>query len=293
MKAITMRLAALFIALALAIAGTLLVQRPVSFADEGEHTRDHSAHVHQGTCDDFDETVAYSLQDLLIPSSEDGSPSLPSTVGVTSLDISLDDLLAEPYVIDVHLVSDEPEEHFACGEIQGEAATSNMTFALTPHGPHQALSGVAWLRPQGNHTVIAIFIAEGLEEASGMTSSPVAAIDAQEVNVTLGGSAGEFSIESDMTTFQAGVPYRFLVTNAGSIPHEFMVIPKLPAGGMSMDEMHHLALAEIEDSELPPGATATLDIVFPEAAAAGELEFACHVSGHYESGMHIPIEVAP
>ncbi|NOH01879.1 MAG: hypothetical protein HND47_07900 [Chloroflexi bacterium] len=112
-----------------------------------------------------------------------------------------------------------------------------------------------------------------------------------EVQVTL----TEFGIESSLTEFEAGVPYRLVVTNEGAVNHEFMIMPPLTEDqmGMTMD-MHELdenALAMIAEDQLTPGATATLEFTFPEAAPAGALEFSCHTPGHYEAGMKLPIVV--
>ncbi|HLC04143.1 MAG TPA: hypothetical protein VJK02_13985 [Anaerolineales bacterium] len=107
-----------------------------------------------------------------------------------------------------------------------------------------------------------------------------------EVQVTL----TEFAIESSLTTFQAGVPYRFVVTNAGAVAHELMITPK-SMGGMSMEDMHELALMEIEEEDLPSGATVTMEFTFPEDAVGSDLEFSCYVPGHYEAGMFLAINV--
>lgn len=114
----------------------------------------------------------------------------------------------------------------------------------------------------------------------------------EEVAVTLGGADGEFTVSTDRTTFRVGVPYHFVVTNAGQIPHEFMVSPPTPPGQMEMEGMHHRALTEIEAEDLTAGATASVDLVFTEPAPLGELELTCYVLGHYEAGMFLPIEVA-
>jgi len=112
-----------------------------------------------------------------------------------------------------------------------------------------------------------------------------------EVQVTL----TEFGIESNVTEFKVGVPYHFTVTNAGAVEHEFMIMPPLEEDqmGMAMDmeELDEQALAMIEASDLPAGATASFDYTFTEAAPAGTLEFACHTPGHYEANMKLPITV--
>lgn len=112
-----------------------------------------------------------------------------------------------------------------------------------------------------------------------------------EVRVTM----TEFGFESSLTEFETGVPYRFVVTNAGAVNHEFMIMAPLTEDqmGMAMDmhELDETALAMIGEDQLPPGATATLEFTFTEAAPAGTLEFACHTPGHYEAGMKLPIVV--
>lgn len=114
---------------------------------------------------------------------------------------------------------------------------------------------------------------------------------ATEVKITL----TEFAMESSVTDFQVGVPYQFVVTNEGAVEHEIMIMPPLMEDqmGMAMDmeELDKTALAMIEASELPTGATASFDYTFTEPAPAGTLEFACHTPGHYENGMKLPITV--
>jgi uncharacterized cupredoxin-like copper-binding protein len=109
-----------------------------------------------------------------------------------------------------------------------------------------------------------------------------------EVQMTL----TEFNIESSLTTFKVGVPYHFVVTNAGSVEHEIMIMePMETSEDMDMEEMDEMALAHIEEDDLPAGGTSTLDYTFTEPAPAGTLEFACHLPGHYEGGMKLPIVV--
>lgn len=105
----------------------------------------------------------------------------------------------------------------------------------------------------------------------------------------------EMKVESSLTTFSVGVPYRFTVTNAGALSHELMITPTTITGemmsSMSMEQLDQMALARIEADDLPPGATKTFDYTFTNPAPAGTLEFACYVPGHYEAGMHTAITV--
>ena len=113
---------------------------------------------------------------------------------------------------------------------------------------------------------------------SGQSSGPTT------VTITL----TEFKITSSLTTFKVGTPYHFVATNAGTAQHEVMVMP-VAKGTASEDERDASELFEI--SELDPRQTGTKDFTFTSAAPAGVLEMACHVPGHYESGMRLPIVV--
>ncbi len=132
-----------------------------------------------------------------------------------------------------------------------------------------------------------------LPEAAAIAGAPAAEAPppppagAEVVEVVL----DDFEVRSPVTTFQAGVPYRFVVTNRGVDEHEFMVGPTMPTAGMSMEMMDEMALGVIERDELGPGATRVLDLTFREPAPAGALELSCHLPGHWESGMRLPITV--
>ena len=109
---------------------------------------------------------------------------------------------------------------------------------------------------------------------------------ATQVQVTL----TDFKIDSSLTTFSVGVPYHFVVTNKGAVAHEFVIMPPEQGTQGSEAQLPSTALAGIAGKDLPAGASKTLDYTFTQAPAGG-LEFACHLPGHYEAGMHTPITV--
>ena len=109
--------------------------------------------------------------------------------------------------------------------------------------------------------------------------------------VTVKVTADDFSFQSSLTTFKVGVPYHFEVTNNGKVEHEFMLVKPVAAGTMEMEEMDDMALAHIEEDDLQPGTTQSFDYTFTVPAPAGQLEFSCHLLGHYEAGMKLPITV--
>lgn len=122
--------------------------------------------------------------------------------------------------------------------------------------------------------------------ACGAPASPP-----QTVEVTL----TEFGIQSTLTTFQAGQTYQFVVTNGGTVNHEFVIFPAgaLMEGHDMQSSEHDMtgALLHIPQDELAPGATVTVEYTFALAHPLGALEFACHLPGHYEAGMFTPIAI--
>lgn len=127
--------------------------------------------------------------------------------------------------------------------------------------------------------------------ATGLLLSACGGQKATEVKITL----TEFGTVSSITDFQVGVPYHFVVTNAGTVNHEITIMPPMTeeelSMGMDMAELDKMALAMISADELTPGATKSFEYTFTEPAPAGSLEFACHTPGHYEAGMKLPITV--
>lgn len=147
---------------------------------------------------------------------------------------------------------------------------------------------------EGNKTIFAfvtVLIALSISVAACGASTPSINPDGSiNVDVTL----TDFGIESSVTTFEAGKTYQFTITNKGAIPHEFVIAEPLVGGtvhGTDMEMMHEGLIVEVEEDELPPSATVTVDATFPAHVPGEELEFACHTEGHYEAGMKFPITV--
>jgi uncharacterized cupredoxin-like copper-binding protein len=112
--------------------------------------------------------------------------------------------------------------------------------------------------------------------ATAISKQPV------EVRVILGRSqAGEYAIESPITTFKMGVPYRFVIRNAGRKLHEFLILPR----GNSDTRQ---ALVAVEEDDLRPNSVVVRELTFSKS---GNYEFACRYSNHYERGMVLPIVV--
>jgi uncharacterized cupredoxin-like copper-binding protein len=123
---------------------------------------------------------------------------------------------------------------------------------------------------------------------SGSQQGQTTPSGSQTVKVTL----SDNKVYSSMTTFTAGMPYHFVVTNTGKVAHQFVMIPMgMGLEHMSVDEMHHAALYMYDS--VAPGETRTFDYTFAPSAAGQSFQFVCGTQGHYGVGMQLPFMVNP
>jgi hypothetical protein len=96
-------------------------QTIVEFAVEGAGG-DHPAHIHAGVCGELEPEPAYPLDNV----DENGEST-------TVVDVTLEDLLAEDYAVDMHLAPNELGTLIACADIDGEPeAPEGATPAASP-----------------------------------------------------------------------------------------------------------------------------------------------------------------
>jgi uncharacterized cupredoxin-like copper-binding protein len=131
---------------------------------------------------------------------------------------------------------------------------------------------------------LALVVCLGALPASAEESTP-AATSAQAAPIDVQVELKDFGVTPERTAFIAGQPYRFLVTNAGTTPHEFVLEP---AG--EVDEPLEVDEREGEIEDIAPGTTKELVWTFAEP---GDYQMACHVPGHYEAGMKMAFTVVP
>jgi uncharacterized cupredoxin-like copper-binding protein len=107
------------------------------------------------------------------------------------------------------------------------------------------------------------------------------------VDVTL----ADNTIETSMSSFQVGVPYTFVITNAGEHAHNFNINLPVAITG-SLEGSFDSALLVVPQEQLGPGQTATVEFTFPASAAGQLLEFSCLIRRHYDDGMKMDIIVS-
>jgi hypothetical protein len=126
-------------------------------------------HVHGGSCDDLAATPRYPLTDLIVPEGvADGAPQAAiSEVSYSVIDVSLDELLAEPYAINAHLSHEEMDTYVACGEIGGPRGTDGAIVIGLREQNGSGMTGIAYLIPDPSNpsrTRVSVFLASGLAE---------------------------------------------------------------------------------------------------------------------------------
>lgn len=136
--------------------------------------------------------------------------------------------------------------------------------------------------------VAAAVTAAGYAAADTDPAEPtVLPLGPDDVTVRIGAHYTTF--EPDHLTVLEGTRVRFLLVNADPIHHELIT------GGPAVHARHARG-TEAEHPAIPgevsvgPNDTAITTFTFDEP---GTYEFACHLPGHYEYGMHGTIEVVP
>jgi hypothetical protein len=105
------------------------------------------------------------------------------------------------------------------------------------------------------------------------SSSATPAGQHQDVQVTVHDDRMDLS----QTTFSAGTPYHFVVTNHGTLPQECLIMPH-QMGQMPMGDLRHQAL--MTTNVMMPGAVRAFDYTFSVATVPQQVEFTCYYNGH-------------
>ncbi|MDQ4044642.1 MAG: hypothetical protein M3173_04235 [Chloroflexota bacterium] len=97
---------------------------------EADLPRAHPAHIHSGTCEELGDVV-YPLEDVTgeaLEGTPEASPVPADQAGASdvlarsqsTVETTLDDLLAEEHAINVHESAENIDTYIACGNVEGE-----------------------------------------------------------------------------------------------------------------------------------------------------------------------------
>jgi hypothetical protein len=139
-------------------------------------------HIHAGTCDDLDPNPAAPLNDITewLNDTDDETENSPQGVltasrvfrGETEIDMSLEDLLASSYSINVHESAENIENYIACGEIGGVVVDDdgdNLVVAIHPLND-SGYHGIAFLEADDDQTTVRVWLSEPMPTGDGVAT---------------------------------------------------------------------------------------------------------------------------
>ena len=97
-------------------------------------------------------------------------------------------------------------------------------------------------------------------------------------------------IKFSQRTFKTGVPYTYVILNAGENAHNFNIAPPVSIAG-SLDAALSSALLAVSRDQLQVGERVLVEFTFPDSAVGQQLEFSCLIPRHYEDQMFLAITV--
>jgi hypothetical protein len=138
------------------------------------------AHIHTGDCVNLGEVVA-PLTNLTEPTGNavgQSDKAIAAESSFTTVPMTLDQILASPHAVNVHLSAAQIGTYIACGEVGGVIdANGALTIGLRELN-NSGYTGIAYLAPtaDGTGTSVSVFIAKTQTGAvGGVSASPVAA----------------------------------------------------------------------------------------------------------------------
>jgi len=163
-------------------AGGATAQEPVAAS--------HPSHVHAGSCAELDPNPAYPLNDVAAVTP--GADASAIEVGTTTIAVTLTDLLASPYAINVHASAAEIATYIACGDIAGPVVDDQLIIPLREQN-ESGYSGLAVLASVDAGTSITVYLGFALDGTAAATPAAGVAVsivdfgfDAETVEVPVG-----------------------------------------------------------------------------------------------------------
>jgi len=217
-------------ALALVAAGlgpAVRAQEATPGAMAGMTEEAHPAHIHEGTCDELG-GIVFPLEDV-IHGGTMGTPGAGTdamaTPGVgragmgeavaestTTVEASLDEMLAAEHAINVHESAENIETYIACGDLTGTPEEGTLEIELAELND-SGYAGMATLEDNGDGTTtVTVMLMEG-DGGVGTPAADDAAASAERAAVTI----VDFSYDPAEITVPVGSTVAW--TNDDVVPH--------------------------------------------------------------------------
>ena len=162
-------------------------------------------------------------------------------------------------------------------------------------GKYQLLCNIAGHYKNGMYAALEVVEGDGMSTATTVPGADGTGDgDADKVSNDVHGSVQEWAVGVDASEAVAG-DVKFTMENAGTIPHEFIVVKtdfepgKIPLGKDNrFDEAGEGVEAVGEIPEWDPGTTGTVTLKLEP----GKYQLLCNIAGHYKNGMYVPFTVS-
>jgi hypothetical protein len=123
-------------------------------------------HIHTGTCDEVGEVVG-PLENLTAPVGDTvgQASAMVAQTSFTNVPLTLDQVLAEDHVVNLHLSDEEIAVYIACGEIGGVLDANGALVIGLGETDGSGFSGIAYLAPgaDGASIDVSVFLVEDSE----------------------------------------------------------------------------------------------------------------------------------
>lgn len=185
---------------------------------QGTATVAHPSHIHVGTCDQLDPNPTFPLTNVAAVSADATRGDVE--VANSTIDVTLDELLASPYALNVHESAENVANYIACGNIAGPVVNGLLLIPLHEQNG-SGYAGIAALA--GNDaggTNVSVYIAPDL--TGGGAATPVAspmAMDPQGMNTAQEVQVSIANFAFDPPTLEIAVGTTVTWTNNDSAPH--------------------------------------------------------------------------
>jgi plastocyanin len=177
-------------------------------AAQGAIAAPHPSHVHAGSCAELDPNPLYPLTDVapVSPDAESGAIE----AGTTTIEATLDELLASPHAINIHASAEDIETYIACGDVAGTVVDGQLAIGLSEQNG-SGYAGVAVLATTDAGTEVTVYLGYGLSGAEmGM---PVASPAADVIEISI----FDYGFDGETVEVPVGTTVRW--TNDGLVIH--------------------------------------------------------------------------
>lgn len=162
------------------VGGLALIAVPgISATAQDAVVAPHPSHIHEGTCADLNPQPTWALSDVTAVAPE--APVGAVEAANTTVDATIDELLAAPYAINIHESAENVQNYIACGDIVGPVVNDLLLVPLRAQND-SGYYGIAALAPSDTGgTNVSVYIAP---EGSAMAAATPVAADAAAAEAT-------------------------------------------------------------------------------------------------------------